>query len=430
LRHEIDKMLNYVVGGLDDVDPDFEVHRVLAVVLMVALPLSLGYLLLFWFIHFSLGSYLAVATFMSLVLSVLGLRRRLPVFLIVNFFNFCFSAVVVTLSCFTGGEISPHLLWLFLPVFLSFWGNHPRTGMFWAFIEIAVVVSIFVAGRAGFLQESMVPKEWRDVESFASFFGFLILFTAISSKLFNERRAATRLRYELINSRQNMIQSMAHDLKNPVAGILSRVYLMERLQALGQVTDPTKVVMAIKQDAATILERIDRLIILNRAKALNQVPEMTTCDLRAIIDEALRLHAQWMEAKGVKMDTSAVVARRVIGDRKLLVRLFENIVSNAVKYSHPQSTILCRASERTEDQQVFIEIEIIDQGVGMDPREAEFFFKLEYRPNRPTAGESSSGVGATIMKEVVEAHHGTIKLVSEGRNKGTKVLVQLRRAND
>jgi signal transduction histidine kinase len=261
-------------------------------------------------------------------------------------------------------------------------------------------------------------------------FGFLNFFMLIAWILYRQREIAVIARDELLTSRQTMIQTLAHDLKNPVAGIVSRIYLTERRQAAGTPVDNAALIQAIKNDASSVLESIDRIILLNRSRSVMRAPHIVSCDLRSIIDEAAELHRLWMDAKGIRFDDAAIIATRVLGDRELLVRLFENIISNAVKYSNPQSKIECRVRELNEDNRSMVIVEISDNGIGLDPREAEFFFKLEYRPNRPTAGESSSGVGAALMNEVIMAHGGKIWLKSEGRDKGTTVFVQLSRPRE
>jgi signal transduction histidine kinase len=295
---------------------------------------------------------------------------------------------------------------------------------------VVAVSGLFALSVNGIVTESMLPRNARYIVDFSSMSGFLIFFLLIAWILYRQRDAAVVARDELLSNRQKMIQTLAHDLKNPVAGIVSRIYLMERRMSVGTQVDSTSVIQAIKKDASSVLESIDQMILLNRSKTVNRAPNVVPCDLRSVIDDSAELHKQWMDAKGIRFDDSSIIATRVLGDRELLVRLFENIISNAVKYSNPQSKIECRVRELTEDNKPMVVIEIADKGLGMDPREAEFFFKLEYRPNRPTAGESSSGVGAALMNEIIMAHGGKIWLKSEGRDLGTTVSVQLRRARD
>ncbi len=113
----------------------------------------------------------------------------------------------------------------------------------------------------------------------------------------------------------------------------------------------------------------------------------------------------------------------VEGDRDKLLSVFINLLDNAIKYSHRDSTI--RVVQIIEEK--FARLEIIDKGIGISPQNLPHVFDRFYRADKSRSANGSqrgSGLGLSISKFLVEAHSGTITLESvEGE--GTTVIVRL-----
>ena len=111
----------------------------------------------------------------------------------------------------------------------------------------------------------------------------------------------------------------------------------------------------------------------------------------------------------------------VITDRSALQRISENLISNALKFSPPHTRVIIRL-EQTDHH---LKMEIQDHGLGIHPDEINLLFrKFQKLSTRPTGGEGSSGLGLSIVKELVTALNGKIYVSSEV-NKGTTFSVEL-----
>jgi signal transduction histidine kinase len=109
-------------------------------------------------------------------------------------------------------------------------------------------------------------------------------------------------------------------------------------------------------------------------------------------------------------------------DRARIQELFENLLSNALKYSYPDTeiTILVRKETNTAI------VEFRDQGQGLNEKDLKkLFTKFAKLSSKPTGKERSSGLGLSIVKTLAELHNGQVWASSEGKNKGASFFVSL-----
>ena len=100
---------------------------------------------------------------------------------------------------------------------------------------------------------------------------------------------------------------------------------------------------------------------------------------------------------------------RLHGDRELMEYAVYNLLTNAVKYS-PAETVVNVAS-RGEGQ--FVRLSVSDQGMGMDEKELRSIFKKFYRTKKAEAsGEAGTGIGLSLVQQIVTHHHGRIEVSS------------------
>jgi two-component system phosphate regulon sensor histidine kinase PhoR len=128
--------------------------------------------------------------------------------------------------------------------------------------------------------------------------------------------------------------------------------------------------------------------------------------------------------EGQKVEISYDLGRNlppVRMDREAMGQALLNLLDNAAKYSRDRKIITVTAG--VEDDQ--LKLSVADQGIGIEkrdiPRVFEKFYRAEARPEKNIAG---SGIGLTLVKEIVEAHGGSISVESE-RNKGSTFTIHI-----
>src|SRR5262249_25718288 len=111
---------------------------------------------------------------------------------------------------------------------------------------------------------------------------------------------------------------------------------------------------------------------------------------------------------GISLDTEAEGA--LTGDRELMEYAFYNLLTNAVKYSPADTHVAVRAARGGAE----LRVSVADQGMGMDAKELKKIFTKFYRTQRAEAsGEAGTGIGLSIVEQIVSHHGGRMEVTSE-----------------
>lgn len=129
------------------------------------------------------------------------------------------------------------------------------------------------------------------------------------------------------------------------------------------------------------------------------------CDLRVLAAESVANNQSHAARKGITLTTENGPPAWGRADRNATLQILDNLISNALKFSPAQSSVLVRAV--TENGFVFVAVK--DHGPGVSPADhARLFGKFVRLSARPTGGESSTGLGLSIVKKLAEAMAGTV----------------------
>lgn len=211
----------------------------------------------------------------------------------------------------------------------------------------------------------------------------------------------------------------SHDIQEPLRKIIS---FGEKLSAgYSSVLDERGINYLNRMvDAAGRLRNLVRdLIGLSRVS--RDVRTFAPVDLNQILGEVL------VDLEFTIEETEAVVEKKPLpsieGNRAQLYQLFQNLVSNALKFhkkhSQPQISISCKQQEKGE-----VEIEIRDQGIGFDEKYLDKIFKPFERLHTVLDGYTGSGIGLALCRKIVNAHGGSISATSQP-GKGAVFKVKL-----
>lgn len=218
----------------------------------------------------------------------------------------------------------------------------------------------------------------------------------------------------------------AHDLKNPLQTIMGFAELIKERPERTELV--TKQAQSIFNASRRMLKLVDDLLKtaaiesgrLELKKTLTDVAEL----LRFVVEEQ-RYYASKKDLE-IHSETEGDCTANI--DSSRLYDVFENLISNAIKYSPKGKAIFARAQRLQQNNAPTdkLLITIKDEGLGMtedDIRNA--FGKFQKLSARPTGGETSTGLGLSIVKELVEMHGGKVWIESDGKDKGTTFFVSL-----
>jgi two-component sensor histidine kinase len=223
-----------------------------------------------------------------------------------------------------------------------------------------------------------------------------------------------RLYQELIelNELKNRFLGMAaHDLRNPIAAVkgLSGIMLEGYL---GDLADEQKEVLQKMDDACeSMLALINDLLDVSAIESGKLTLDLEPVDLHEYLTEVYETNKILARSKSIeiKMELPEELPR-VRMDKNRISQVINNLITNAIKFSHSKTTITLGARKENDT----VAIAVTDQGQGIPEEEISKVFSEFGRVSvQPTAGEKSTGLGLAIVKRMVEAHDGGISVTSE-----------------
>lgn len=244
----------------------------------------------------------------------------------------------------------------------------------------------------------------------------------------NARRALEVTNGQLVQARserERLLHIVAHDLKSPLNALdltldfvahvgVKQTDLVNRLESATEITG------RIQKIAAQLSALHD---LESHAFSVSE----ESLDVEVALQQILRDYESSAQQKRITFDVSVAqsVQRPVLvcADNAKLLQVFDNLVSNSLKYSYPGSRVaiaIGRAADTAQNQGVaMMEIRITDTGQGLTESDQRLVFgKYSRLSATPTAGEASSGIGLYIAHSFASAMGGDLSVESEGKDLG------------
>ena len=200
----------------------------------------------------------------------------------------------------------------------------------------------------------------------------------------------------------------SHDLKNPLGGIIGLADML--LEDLGMIDGVPEIeegienVELMKGEAERMLRIIKDLLDKHREEE-QSIVKKTPVNVMDLVEDVLRWNSQKAKDKNITITFSYSDAQIVYADADALLRVIDNLVSNAVKYSPPGRKVWVVLSE-IYDEVLF---QVLDEGPGLTEEDlTKVFGKMQRLSAKPTAGEHSTGLGLYIVKQLIEEHGGEV----------------------
>lgn len=241
-------------------------------------------------------------------------------------------------------------------------------------------------------------------------------------KQLRELEEQNKVLNELNAEKQQVISVVSHDLKGPFNRIFALMQLIT-LSGDNLTEDQKEYLGKIHQIVADGLSMIRNLLDNRRLdeKGIELMPEKVNVSI--LISLLVKNYRILGEKKKIQVLLEAPGQINIVADKLYLTRAIENLISNALKFSPPESTIRVSVNEKQE----WVEIGVKDEGPGISREDQKKLFQKYNRLSaRPTGGESSTGLGLYIMKTIIDKMNGEIVCESE-EGKGANFIVRLRK---
>ncbi len=251
-----------------------------------------------------------------------------------------------------------------------------------------------------------------DITSVQCVFSDVTTRTEASLKL--EKYNASLL--ELNKTKDKFFSIIAHDLRNPYTSMLGYTeMLLEDLDELSkdEIRDSLRIIHGSVKNSLTLLEN---LLAWSRLQTGHMPFNPVQVGLADVVEDVVNVLFSLAYRK--KIDISNLVDPGIIlfADKNMLVTILNNLVMNAIKFTHIGGKITITAESDSSDSvsgKDFIRISVADTGVGMDSETRERLFTSNRMPSSPgTEREQGSALGLLLTREMVEKHGGEITVES------------------
>jgi signal transduction histidine kinase len=228
--------------------------------------------------------------------------------------------------------------------------------------------------------------------------------------------------------KSRFLATAAHDLKNPLGGILLMANLIREEAESGQLSE-----LARKQ-SSKIHDTVQKMLLIINSILDSAIQEMGEVELSLemtnlgdLVHRVVQENEAYATSKDIRLIYEETFAAECWGllDRMRVSQAMDNLVNNAIKYSPFGSTVRIFLNLRVVDGQDRVHIEVRDQGPGMTEEDlAQAFGVFQRLSAQPTGGEYSTGLGLSIVKQMVELHDGWVWIES-APGQGSTFLVEI-----
>jgi PAS domain S-box-containing protein len=210
-------------------------------------------------------------------------------------------------------------------------------------------------------------------------------------------------------ARNQFLAIVSHELRTPLTSIVSFIELI-RGEAGALTPEGLSFLDIIERNADRLHRLIGDLLMLDRLEAGALPLDLAEVPIDDLVTEAVRGATPGAAKQGVTLTVSAFPGAPVRGDSRRLMQVLDNLIANAVKFSHRNGLVRVSASC---DAGVW-RVDVADSGIGIPPEEADQLFSRFVRgSNARTAGLPGSGLGLSIVKVLTEMHGGRVEVRSE-----------------
>jgi len=222
-----------------------------------------------------------------------------------------------------------------------------------------------------------------------------------------------------VQIRRDFVSNIGHELRTPVTsvGLIA--------QALSSCTTDPAGVEHFSKRLAHVARRLEKLVngMLSLAQVQNEQPSetWTRTHVSDLVDRAVFQAMETAQSKGVKLRSKKRVDAYVDGNEEALVTALENLISNAIYYSPKGSRVT--VSSQLGDAEGTISIQVLDQGIGIEPGEQDRIFERFYRTDRGRSSRvGGTGLGLAIVKHTASSHGGSVHVDSQPGSGSTFTL--------
>lgn len=278
---------------------------------------------------------------------------------------------------------------------------------------------MYVRSRAGSLEALVARARWLNILVTT---GILLLIVASMGALILYTRRARRL----AELQLEFVAGVSHELRTPLTVIHTAAYNLRGAVA-SQPKQVERYGEMIQRESARLTELVEQILQFASARAGMVIRQRAAVDVPQMIKAASQQVHTVMEQRGCVLEQSVDPSLpAVLGDSTALKQAIANLLSNAAKYGGGDNHwVGLFASKSRENGRDVVEIRVLDRGPGIPDDERDRIFEPFFRGRMAIRDQvHGTGLGLNLVKRVVEAHHGSVRVNSQVRD-GAEFIVRL-----
>ncbi|MTI39839.1 sensor histidine kinase [Fulvivirga lutimaris] len=385
---------------------------------------SNSYIWLSVYFQYDKGVYLMIFNVVGFLLIPLLARTKLPITWLGNLYVSIGAFAILVLTYYSGGVWSAIYPWIISIPVLALLVVNKNAGIFWGLVSFGFMIWYAVLALQGMELPVEYNLEDRTLWYVTIVPGLLLIILFISfvfeytqSKALNELEESnaqllsqketiasqSKTLEKLIEEKDYIIRILAHDLRNPLKNITGLAQLLEIEDDAVRVKECTEMIV---QSSAKAQHLVNRVLEMDASEQELRSVKLSNIKLNAVLHQVLDILTEAAQLKSIKIKVEDNTTNDVVlAEETYLTLILENLISNAIKFSETNKIV----TVKLENEHDTLRVSITDEGPGIEPEEEEMLFKKFSRLSaRPTAGESSTGLGLSLVKRYIELIDGKV----------------------
>ncbi len=215
------------------------------------------------------------------------------------------------------------------------------------------------------------------------------------------------------------MQFVTHEMRTPLTAIQGSSELITRYALPDE--KRKQIAGTINAESKRLARMIETFLDVERLSAGEMDLKRDRFAASELVDQCVVRVRPIAQRKNIDIAIENVPGSDLTGDRELMEYAVYNLLTNAVKYSPPETRVTVSGSEARGAMRLWVE----DQGIGMDKQEVRRIFERFYRTRKAEqTGEAGTGIGLSIVEQIVAQHGGSI-VVDSTPGKGSRFTLIL-----
>jgi two-component system phosphate regulon sensor histidine kinase PhoR len=240
--------------------------------------------------------------------------------------------------------------------------------------------------------------------AFLLVFGFILIFRNLRQEIL------------LAQTKSEFVSNVSHELRTPLSliSMFAETLLLDRVKHEYKKREYIEIIF---KETNRLTNIVNRILNFSRIEANKKTYQYAQVELNSLLAEIVRDYSFHLEQNGFEyhLEHNAEEKIEISADKEAIYEAVVNLIDNAVKYSNEEKSITLRSTQ-TDDQAI---IEIKDRGIGISKDKLDQIFDKFFRvSDRDIYQAQGAGLGLTIVRHIIDAHHGRVEVQSE-LNKGT-----------